>query len=205
MDILYTNNALSRGMTLVESVVFVAIFSLIMVTLAGSVAYFYRVNAYTIAQAYQIDYARRGLQSFTRDVREMTYADNGAFPLVVAEAHRLGFYTDIDRDNSVEYIEYAFTNGSTTLQKNVYNATGTPLVYDTNNPDNTYILSEYIQNDLYSTSTFYYFDALGTMVTSTDDIAEITYVQAQLIVNVDPVRDPGEYLMRQSAAIRNLY
>ncbi len=191
-------------MTLVEVVVTVSIFSLLMLAVMEGFTYIYRVNAYTIAQAYQVDYARKGVQALVRDVREMTYADNGAFPLVVMDPHRIGFYSDVDQDSSVEYVEYTYQTASTTLIKNVYNATGTPLTYNLAMPDETYTLSEYVQNYAQSTSTFLYFDSIGATVTSTSQITDVRYLRAQAIVNVDPVRDPGEFMIRQSASIRNL-
>ncbi len=190
-----------KGFTLVEAIIVVAIFTLVMFALFQIIAAFYKYNAYSLAQSYQINHARRGMENLVRDLREMTFADDGTFPLEIMEENKVGFYSDIDRDLSVEYIEYELA--TTTLYKRVYGATGNPPVYSST-PESTFIISEYVQNLNQGTSTFSYFDSTGTEVTSQHNVTDIVYVAAQIIVNIDPVRDPGEFMLKSSAALRNL-
>jgi type II secretory pathway pseudopilin PulG len=189
------------GFTLVEAIMVMVIFTLVMFAIMQSILTFYKFNAYSIAQSYQVNHARRGMDIMVRDIREMTFADDGSFPIARMEANRIGFYSDIDRDNSVEYVEYQLS--TTTLSKRVYGATGNPPVYGTT-PESTHILSEYVQNLVQATSTFYYFDSQGNPITASSDITDIVYIAAQIIVNIDPVRDPGEFMLKSSAALRNL-
>lgn len=191
-----------RGLSLVETVVIVALFSVLMIVISESIASFYRLNAYTIAQAYQVDAARRGIDLLVRDLREMTFADDGTFPLVSMGTTSVGFFSDIDRDMSVEYVVYRLA--STTLMKYVYNATGTPPIYSTSTPAETSTLSEYVQNALQNVPIFVYYDENGVKATATTTATDIRYVGVNIIVNIDPVRDPGEYSLRSSAALRNL-
>jgi prepilin-type N-terminal cleavage/methylation domain-containing protein len=190
-----------NGFTLVEMIIVIAIYTLVMFALFTSVTSFYRYNAYAVAQSYQVNQARRGMEAFVRDVREMTYADDGTYPLARIESNLIGFYSDIDRDDSVEYVEYELS--STTLQERIYSATGTPPVYGAT-PEETRILSEYVQNIGQGTSTFEYFDANGDQATASTTVTDIVYVVAKIIVNIDPVRDPGEFMLKSSAALRNL-
>ena len=195
------NKETNRGLSLVETIVVLSLFSVLMLAVMNSVAAFYRFNAYSIAQAYQVDHARRGIEFLVRDMREMTYADDGTFPLEIMSTHRIGFYSDIDRDDSVEYVEYELIG--TVLQKRIYGATGNPPVYSTT-PESTQIISEYVQNILQATSTFLYFDTNGAQAAATSTVTDIKYIEAKLIVNIDPIRDPGEFMLRSSAALRNL-
>lgn len=192
---------LHSGFTLVEMLIVAAIFALIMYAVLQSIDTFYKFNAYSIAQAYQVDHARRGMDILVRDMREMTFADDGTFPLAVMGPNNVGFYSDVDRDNSVEYIEYELA--TTTLIKRIYGATGNPPVYGTV-PEETHILSEYVQNLNQSTSTFYFYDRNGALATASTTVTDIVYLGAQIIVNIDPVRDPGQFMLRSSAALRNL-
>lgn len=189
-------------MTLVEAIVVVSLFTLLMLAVMESIVSFYRFNAYTIAQAYQVNNARRGMEVLVRDLREMIFADDGTFPIAIMDDHHVGFYSDIDHDDSVEYVEYEVA--TTTLEKRVYNATGVPPTYDTSAPDEVYVLSEYVQNLVQGASTFVYYDAEGLPSIPTSSITDIRYIEAQIIVNIDPVRDPGEFMLRSSAALRNL-
>ncbi len=191
----------TAGFTLVEAVMVTAIYGLVMFAVMQSIATFYRHNAYSMAQSYQVSEARRGMDILIRDIREMTFADNGTFPLAIMEDNLIGFYSDIDRDDSVEYVEYELA--TSTLEKRIYGATGTPPVYG-NSPDETHILSQYVQNVQQGTSTFYYYDTNGNPAAATTTVTDIVYVEAQIIVNIDPVRDPGEFMLKSSAALRNL-
>ena len=190
-------------MTLVEMTISISIFLVVFVAVSNTILYLYRVNGYTIAQSYEIDNARRGLQEWIGDTREMTFSDNGTFPIAVMEPHRMAFYSDTDRDNSVEYIEYILS--STTLYKRTYGAVGTPPVYNFVTPESSSMLSEYVQNIIQSTTTFYYFDEVGAQVTSTSSLlTDVRYIEARIIVNIDPVRDPSEFMLRSGVTLRNL-
>lgn len=191
-----------RGISLVETIVVLTLFLLLMLAVSESIASFYRLNAYTIAQAYQVTTARIGVDQLVRDLREMTFADDGTFPLVSMGTSSIAFFSDIDRDNSVEYVTYALEG--TTLIKRIYNATGSPPTYSTSTPQETDTLSEYVQNALQRIPIFVYYEANGTPATSTTLISDIRYIKVNVVVNIDPVRDPGEYVLRSSAALRNL-
>jgi len=194
------NKKNNKGMTLVEVVVVLSIFTVLSLAVSNSIAAFYKMNAYTISQSYQVSNARRGVDTLVRDVREMTYADDGSFPVSVMEDHKIGFFSDIDRDDSVEYVEYELMS-TTTLQKRVYDAIGSPPVYDTSTADEVFTLSEYVQNLNQGTATFKYYDDSGNSVLN---VTDVRYVTVQTIINIDPIRDPGEFMLRSSAAPRNL-
>lgn len=192
-----------RGFTLAETIVTTALFGLIMIAVTTAIHNIYRYNAYTFAQAYQVQNARIGLQSLVRDIREMTFADDGSFPLVIMESDKIGFYSDIDRDDSVEYVEYELID-PTIVTKSVFNATGSPPTYNTSAADDVYTLSRYVQNVVQSLPVFKYYDSNGTELVSSDDILDVRYVEVEIIVNIDPIRDPGQYQLRSSAALRNV-
>ncbi len=191
-----------NGFTLVEVIVVLAIQAILAVAVSNTIVSFYQFNAYAMAQAYQVETARRGIGLMVRDLREMTYADDGTFPIATTSDTQIGFYSDIDRDDSVEYVRYALS--STTLMKYIYGATGTPLVYSTSTPESTVILSEYVQNQIQGIPIFVYFDQNGNPTTATSTFTDIRYIQVSVIVNVDPIRDPGQFLLRSSASLRNL-
>ncbi|HMO78012.1 MAG TPA: prepilin-type N-terminal cleavage/methylation domain-containing protein [Candidatus Paceibacterota bacterium] len=192
-----------QGFTLVETIVVVGIYTIMTLVIYTSIFNLYRTNSYTIEQSHEVDQARRGLQTWLNDVREMTYADDGTFPVAVMEPHRLGFYSDVDKDNTVEYVEYVLS--TTTLFKRTFEPTGHPPVYNLVIPAKTEILSEYVQNLLQATSTFKYYDNSGTeLVTPSGLLTDVRYIEAQAIVNIDPLRSPGEFLLRSGVTPRNL-
>jgi hypothetical protein len=87
----------------------------------------------------------------------------------------------------------------------VYSASGFPSVYNFTTPTEINTLSEYVQNILQSTSTFSYFDNIGNLLTGTSSLlTDVRYLEAKVIVNIDPIRSPGEFLLRSGVAPRNL-
>jgi len=197
---LQTNN--TAGMSLVELVMIVGIYTILMLAVTGSIAELYRQNSYAMSQANEVENARRGMTQWNRDVKEMTTAEDGTFPIAVIEAHRLGYYSDTDQDESVEYIEYILAG--TTLTKYTYNAVGTPAIYDKTTPDSLEVLSLYVQNIGDGINTFEYFDNAGTQLNATSPLINVRYITAQIVVNIDPIRTPDEFLLKSSIAPRNL-
>lgn len=192
----------TRGFTLLETIMVTSLFTLLTMVLSNTIITLYRTNAYTLAQAYEVNFARRGVEFLVRDMREMTFADDGTYPLVSMGTSSISFFSDIDRDNSVELVRYALA--STTLKKYVYNATGTPPTYSTTTPSEVTTISEYVRNIEQATSTFRYYIDGGLRATATSTVTDIRYIEAYLIVNVDPIRTPGQFTLKSTAAPRNL-
>lgn len=190
------------GMTLVEMLVVIGLYTLLTGMIFGAAQSLYQSNSYTAAQANEIDSARRGLIKFTRDIREMTYAEDGTFPIARVEEHLIGFYSDIDKDNSVEYVEYELA--TSTFYKRTYNSIGDPPVYNFASADLTETLSDYVQNIDQATSTFFYYDTNNVVLNGSSLLTDVRYIRAQIIVNIDPLRSPGEFMLRTSIAPRNL-
>ncbi len=197
------HNRSQDGMTLVETLVTIALLTVLMAAVMFSIMLLYKYNAYAFAQAFQLQNARNGVEHLVRDMREMIYSDTGAFPLQVMEPHKVGFYSDIDRDNSVEYVEYELVATTTTLEKRIYNATGTPVAYDLSSPDTVQIMSEYVQNYDNSQTTFMYLDENGDEIIGLHPL-DVRAIVSQVIINIDPIRDPGQYMLRSSATLRNI-
>ncbi|MCA9362034.1 prepilin-type N-terminal cleavage/methylation domain-containing protein [Candidatus Kaiserbacteria bacterium] len=195
-------NLHQKGMTLIEMLVVIGLWVLLIGMVFGFAQSFYQTNSYLTAQAGEVDNARRGVTKLTRDLREMTYAENGTFPVAEIEEHLIGFYSDVDKDDLVEYIEYELSG--TTLYRRSHDPTGSPPVYDYNNPDTEEIVSEYVQNISQGTSTFFYYDSVGTELDATALLTDVRYIRAQIIVNIDPVRSPGEFMLRTAVAPRNI-
>ncbi|MBP6924108.1 MAG: type II secretion system protein [Candidatus Pacebacteria bacterium] len=190
------------GMTLVEMLVVIGLYTVLTTIVFTSAQSLYFYNASTFAQSNEVEHAMRGMYRWSQDVREMTYAEDGAFPIVVKDPHTIAFYSDIDRDNNVEYVEYEVA--TTTLYKRTYNPIGNPPAYNFSVPDQEEILSEYVQNINQSTSTFYYYDSDGVSLGTGALLTDVRYIKIQLIVNINPIRDPGEFLLRSGVAPRNL-
>ena len=192
----------TKGMTFVEMIVVIAIATILMLAISYSIVNLYQTTAYSSAQAEEIDNARRGVTQWNRDVKELTTGEDGNYPINIIDEHEFGYYSDTDLDNAVEYVRYELAD--TTLRKYTYNASGDPATYNLTTPDSTEILSLYVQNLNEATTTFYYYDNDGTQLSSTSPIIDVKYIRMNIIVNVDPLLSPGEFVLRSSVAPRNL-
>lgn len=191
-----------RGFTLMEVVVVISISTILMLVITFSIVSVYRNNAYALAQAGEIDSARRGLQTWTQDAREMDFGANGAYAIQFAGPDYFIFYADIDPDAITELIEYQLVG--TTLFRRVHKASGYPATYSTSTPS-IFRLSEYVQNTIEGVPTFRYYGNDGLEIQNPNSqITDIRYIKMQLIVNIDPVRAPGEFMLEGSATPRNL-
>lgn len=189
------------GITAVEALIVLSLFVLISGVIFIIISSFYRYNAYTIAQAYQIQNGRMAVERLVRDMREMTYGDNGAYPLISYSTSTIAFYSDIDRDANVEQVHYELIEGN--LHKTVYEATGTPAVYS-GTPDREQSVAAYIQNIPDNIDLFTYHTKSGAVATSTTPVTDIRHIEVRLKVSVDPMRNPNEFEIRSSATLRNV-
>ena len=197
------NQVQNFGFTLIEAIVIVALNTVLLLVITSTITQLYKNHSYTFEQSNEIEVARKGLGTWVRDAREMTISANGAFALVKAGTSTIGFYSDIDKDNSVEYVEYVLGT-STTLRKYTYNPTASST-YSTTTPSLVEIMSEYVQNGPQNVVIFKYYDSNGALIAAPQAmISDVTYITMNIIVNIDPVRSPGEFMLQGSAAPRNL-
>ena len=192
-------------MTLLEVIIVITISTILMLAITSAIQFFYQVNGYQIAQSSEVTQVRQALRRWVRDVREMTFAADGTYPLAVASEHEIGFYVDSNDNSDVEYVRYRITAGNV-LVREEFSPSGFPPVYNlVGAPEQTRIISEYVHNLTQATSTFRYYDGSGMLIPNASArITDVRYIEINLIVNVDPGRSPGEFLLRSGVGPRNL-
>jgi hypothetical protein len=171
-----------------------------MIAIANSVLFFYKANTVSIEQAYQVDHARKGVTLLVRDIREASYADNGAYPLAAMASTSITFYSDTDRDNQTERITYEITG--TSLKRAVLDPSGSPTTY-TGSAATTSV-SEYIRNIEDGVPAFRYYDKDNIEVADAAHIADVVSVSVMTVINIVTTRAPGEFTLKSSATLRNL-
>lgn len=191
-----------KGMTLIEAVIIIGIYTILLIVITNSITEFYKINSYSMEQADEIENARRGMTEWNRDAKELTTAADGSYPISIIGENTFGYYSDTDSDDLIEFVKYVLS--STTLHKYTYKPSGTPATYNLSVPDTDQILSLYVQNIKQGTSTFFYYDNGGNQLSSTSPVINVRYITAQFIINIDQNRSPGEFMLRSSIAPRNL-
>jgi Tfp pilus assembly protein PilW len=189
-----------RGLTLIETIVTVAVFTIVIVAISQSVIYFYKANRVAFEESYQIRSAERGMQILVRDLREATYGDDGAYPLAEMASSSVTFYSDVDRSVPIEKIKY--TISGRTLTRTVTLSAGDPPTYI--GAVSTTTVSEYVRNWEDNIALFRYYDGNGVEVVNPADITDVVSVSVSIVVDITPVHAPGEFTLRSGATLRNL-
>lgn len=185
---------------MIEAVVWIAVFTSAMLALTSSVLYFYRTSNYTIQQATATASAQHGIDLMVRTIREASYASNGAYPIVSLAANDFRFYADVDSDPGIELIHY-YLSGER-LFKGVVEPLGDPAVYT--GTEATSSVSEYVKNIANNTALFTYYDKDGVQIADYSQIADVRFIAANLLIDVDTLKTPVPINLRSTAAMRNL-
>ncbi len=110
------------------------------------------------------------------------------------------FYADIDEDPFIEQIRFTIVGND--LVKGIIDPSGDPPVYT--NPETTSVVSDKVRNNEQGVLTFQYYDREGDLMTDLTRIAEVRFVEATIVVNINPNRQPNQFTLRSTAALRNL-
>jgi prepilin-type N-terminal cleavage/methylation domain-containing protein len=190
-----------NGFTLIETLIVIAIFTIVIGALVSSVSFFYRSNTHALEQSFAINSARIGIEKMVKDVREAAFSDEGTYPVISMATSSFSFYSDIDEDIFVEKVRY-FIDG-TDLKKGVTNSSGDPLSYDGDN-EVVSLVSDNVRNNFESVMLFSYFDYSGDLITNLASTTDLRFVTVELVVNVNPIRLPNNFTLRSSATLRNV-
>lgn len=190
----------NRGMTFIEVLVWISVFTMAMLAIVMTLLYFYRTNSYTIEQAEAVTSAQRALEQSVRTIREGAYSSQGAFPIHSIAANDFIFYADIDNDPLIERVHYYLSG--TNLMRGILEPTGNPPDYT--GAETVSVISQYVRNTAQAISTFRYYDELGSEITNYENWTSVRFVTVNLAVNVNVTVLPNQYVLSSSAAIRNL-
>jgi hypothetical protein len=194
---------LTRGMTFIEAMVWIALLVAAMTAIASTVLYFYKTNAYSLEQSTAVTSGQRGLETMMRTIREAAYSSEGAFPIISVSPYDFVFYADIDEDPLIERVHY-YVSGST-LMRGVLDPTGNPPAYV--GVETAGVVADYVRNTALGTTTplFRYYDQLGAEIaSSTSAYTAVRFVKVTLAINVNVATLPNQLSLYSSAALRNL-
>lgn len=187
-------------MTLIETVVWVAVTLSAMLAIVTSVQYFYRTNNYTVEQAAAVSSAQRGIEAMVKTMREAAYASTGAYPIIQISTSSVAFYADVDSDPFIERLRF-FIDGNT-LKRGIIDPVGDPPVYSGTEVIST--VSDSVRNVDQGVTTFRYYDVNGDLMTDLTDISALRFIEVTIVVNINPFRMPNQFTLRSTAALRNL-
>ena len=193
----------NKGLTLLEVIVAIGIFSLIVGAIMQIFLFSWRNNAIVWEQLATQNEGRKVIQDFSNELREASASSIGSYPIESASGAAIVFFSNIDSDSLVERIRY-FTSG-TTLKKGVIKPASSPLAYITS----TETITDVAHDVANGTSTIfsYYnenFSGAQSPLSSPVTIAQIRMVKISLRLEEDPNLSPVPFYIESKVAIRNL-
>lgn len=195
----------NAGISLLEIIIYIAIFSLAIVITTNFIVQGYKVYYFGQEQSDAIRSAQAGVETMVREIREARSADNGAYALELADDQEFIFYSDVDQDELTEKVRY-FLDGAT-LKKGIIKPSITePITYD--GPETITVISEYVHNG--ANPIFYYYngdwpeDTQNNPLPSPARLIETKLMQVNLRINVVPTRAPEDFILESYSQIRNL-
>ena len=194
----------NRGMTLVEVIIAMSIFSLVIATVVEIFLVSTRSKNIVFEQLEVQGQARKAVHDFIGEARAMRYSSAGAYPLQNASTTEIIFYTNINADNIVERVRYFYVTN--TLKRGTIEPSGNPLVYMTSTEKITTIVNN-VTNGV--SPVFYYYDEDYTSVSSTPlaqpvDVTKARIIEMRLIIDKNPLLSPVPFAIQGQTAIRNL-
>ncbi len=195
------------GMSLVETMVAIAIFLLMMSGLSVLFIRSFSSNAFIMEEGRAAFFDQRAVQGVVNDIRRSRQADNGAYPLESVSGDAMTFYADIDGDGQTERIHY-FLDG-TVLRRGVRHPTvGMPVTYAAGDGDVT-VVATAITNAA-DQPVFAYYDAgypgdtVRNPLTTPIAIADVRLVKVHLVMNIDSSHVSDNIDLESFAEPRNL-
>lgn len=196
----------SKGVTLVELIVAIAIFSIVSIAIGNFISDIYRNNSYASGSLQASQDGRSILRPMVNEIRTMTLGANGSYPIALAGTSTIIFYTDIDADGVTERVRYFLQNDE--LRKGVIEASGNPIGY-TSGTESLSTLARAVRNST-TTNLFEYYDSeySGSSTTSAlsfpIDIPSVRLIKIDLVLDADPNRSPTPRSYTTQVNIRNL-
>ena len=193
------------GFTLVETLVTIAIFSVLMIGITLMIQNIFTISEQQNGILSNTNQATIISSTFINELRNATYGANGAYPINQATNNQLIFYSTAPKNNGiVSQIRY-YISGNT-LYKGITNPAGSPASYN-GQPEAITTLNT--QMSMGSNPLFSYYDGTyngsGNALTQPVNIDVIRFIKINLTVLTDAVRNgTGTFTVTSGASLRNL-
>lgn len=191
-----------RGITLVEVLVTIGIFSFLTVGITSLFLTSWKYNKIVWEQLKTQNEGRKVTRDFVNELRIASLSSVGAYPIESASSTEIVFYGNIDSDTYKERIRY-FLSGRT-LKRGIIEPSGSPLTYNSANES----IVELAHDLITSTPPFSYYDSTysgsGSVLSSPIDVTQIRVVGISLVLEEDPNASPVPFYIESKVMVRNL-
>lgn len=193
------------GLSLFEVMISITIFVVVVLLWNQIIIQNYRSASFGQEQQEAVRQAQRASEIMTRELREMSTGENGAYALALAGDSEIIFYSDIDQDVYTERVRY-YLDG-TTLYRATIEPSGSPLSYNENDEVSEQ-LAQYVNNQAIPFFTYYNdqypFDTENNPLPAPARLIETKLIHVYLRINVTPERAPNDFDIQSDVQLRNL-
>lgn len=197
----------NSGMTVIEMLTAMFVFSLIMGGAVYLLSQIYKNYGFSMEQGMSVNSVQHSLKIMVEEIRGACQSDGGAYPIQEADDNDFTFFSDIDEDGITERIHYYKENES--IKKGVSRPSGTPAVYPIEDEEVTTI-SEHVVNTALEPLFLYYntnypADQVNNPLSApVSPLMDIRLVKIDLNFNLDPNRAPDNIRLESFIELRNL-
>lgn len=194
-----------RGMTLIEVLVAMAIFSFVIVVAGTFIVTSLRQNTIIWTGLHSQRDARRATQTMIDAIRKAETGSTGSYPIATASTTEFIFYANVLPNTLRERVR--FTLADTTLIMGITAPTGSPLSYQSAQ-EQTSTLAQFVRNNESATPVFTYYgqEYMGTSTPLTHplSITDIRAVGITLVIEENKDLSPVPIRANSLVQIRNL-
>ena len=196
-----------KGLTLVEMLVAMLIFSVILIGTLLLIKYIYNNYGYAMEQGLSLNEVQRGIKVLEDDIRGVRPADSGAYAVVSADKSSFVFYADVDNDRITERVHYYLQNQ--TIKKGITKPSGTPPSYPAQDQTTTTLVTHVVNTA--AQPLFYFYDTNypadqtnNPIAAPITDVNKIRLVKVDIFYNLNPYRAPDNVRLESFVEMRNL-
>ena len=194
-----------NGFTLIELLMGMTIFVFLLAGVLALQQLLMQGEEFGVSTAFTIESAQNSLQNLVQELRNARQADNGAYPLQLADDQEIIFFSNADNDADIERIRY-FLDG-TDLKKGAIEPQGFPVQYPTQN-EVIKTIANYVQNA--SNPIFFYYnqnwpaDTVNNPLSTPAQLSNVSLVKIEVRINAEPDHPEREYVLEPFVQIRML-
>jgi prepilin-type N-terminal cleavage/methylation domain-containing protein len=202
------SKATDSGMTLIEMIIAIFIFSLILVGSTLVVGKTFEYHRYSMEEGVSVSDAHVGLKTMIEEIRGAKFAANGAYSIDSADKNSLTIYSDMDNDGTIERVHYYLDQGTQTVKKGIREPSGTPPVYESGD-QTTETIATYVVNTT-SQPLFRYYninypsDQVNNPLSTPAAINLVRMAKIEIYINIDPYHSPDNVKLESFVEFRNL-
>ncbi len=197
------------GMSLLEMLIAISIFTIGMTGFSLLFANSWRQNAYTLEMGMTAMITSRNVNKMVKYIREVRQGDDGSYPVQLADDNELIVFCDYDKDGKTERLHFYYDEDDHTLYMGVRRPSSSfPITY-VSGDESVQVVSAHVVNAT-SNPVFAYYDGKYPENSSNNPIEtpavppNVRLVRITIHMNIDPNRAPDNIEIKSFAEMRNL-